>query len=436
VTTAGGVKLLVLPTGDGYNVKAFGAVGDNVADDTAEIQAALTAAGSVGGADVRFPSGSYKVTSTLTVPQRVRLVGNSKLQGGASQLYSLTASSIFYVSGPAPYAYFDLRNMTIWGARNGTQEFLTTPGSSVSYAYSTIEGCYLVNIPRYSLLLTGVHFINNNFQNIVGMTLRGSDCNLRDNYIGFDDQHTTSLSTDALIKIDAATAFALTDNYISSYSSIALTPTPYPLQINNSNAVTLLGNRIDGGTDYSLIFTSAAQQIVAVGNRIASNSTNPPVIFSNVTDITFSNNIVTGLTASQPFAVGASTLTGIILHDNQTNARSDATQHDFVDNSFATSRVDLRHPNLTYLNITANLDFSSAFRNRVITNTGGTGTQFVYITGGNFKPGDMFYFRNTGARLIIYNSTTSASIYDSSSSGYTTGKVFCYVAGSVVASSV
>lgn len=45
------------------NVKAFGATGDGVTDDTAAIQAALDAAYSTGFSAVRFPAGTYKVTA-------------------------------------------------------------------------------------------------------------------------------------------------------------------------------------------------------------------------------------------------------------------------------------------------------------------------------------------------------------------------------------
>lgn len=42
-----------------YNVRAFGAVGDGVADDTAEIQAAINACQTAGGGTVFFPGGTY-----------------------------------------------------------------------------------------------------------------------------------------------------------------------------------------------------------------------------------------------------------------------------------------------------------------------------------------------------------------------------------------
>src|SRR5690349_6913717 len=49
------------------NVKAFGAVGDGVTDDTAAIQAALNAVPGIGGV-VYVPAGTYLLTSGLAVP--------------------------------------------------------------------------------------------------------------------------------------------------------------------------------------------------------------------------------------------------------------------------------------------------------------------------------------------------------------------------------
>jgi hypothetical protein len=72
------------------NVKTYGALGDGIADDTAAIQLALTAAGTLttpntyytaqgkGGTIVFLPPGNYLTTSTLTIPQGVSLVGAGK----------------------------------------------------------------------------------------------------------------------------------------------------------------------------------------------------------------------------------------------------------------------------------------------------------------------------------------------------------------------
>lgn len=62
---------------DTISVKDYGAVGDGVADDTAAIQAAITAANN--SAFVFFPSGNYKVIGTLNMPRNVS--GNFTITG-------------------------------------------------------------------------------------------------------------------------------------------------------------------------------------------------------------------------------------------------------------------------------------------------------------------------------------------------------------------
>jgi hypothetical protein len=71
------------------NVKDFGAVGNGSTDDTSAIQAAINAAAAKGGS-VYFPSGVYKVSSTLTVSGKNPMI---RLFGESSQDF-LTGSSI------------------------------------------------------------------------------------------------------------------------------------------------------------------------------------------------------------------------------------------------------------------------------------------------------------------------------------------------------
>jgi hypothetical protein len=64
---------------DMVSVKDFGAVGNNVTDDTAAIQAAITAVGAAGGGTVYFPRGMYVITSALNLSaQSVVLMGDSR----------------------------------------------------------------------------------------------------------------------------------------------------------------------------------------------------------------------------------------------------------------------------------------------------------------------------------------------------------------------
>ena len=53
---------------ESFSVKDFGAVGDGVTDDTAAIQAALSALFSASGGSLYFPKGTFKITAKLTIP--------------------------------------------------------------------------------------------------------------------------------------------------------------------------------------------------------------------------------------------------------------------------------------------------------------------------------------------------------------------------------
>lgn len=71
-------KVPVFAFTSGANVKTYGAVGDGVANDTAAFQAALAASTSV-----YVPPGTYKITSTLAVPNNTSLIGAGR---GATKL--------------------------------------------------------------------------------------------------------------------------------------------------------------------------------------------------------------------------------------------------------------------------------------------------------------------------------------------------------------
>lgn len=67
-----GLELVEAAAANVYNVKYYGAKGDNTADDTAAIQAALAAANSAGGGVVEITPGTYKVGGTLVVNSGVQ----------------------------------------------------------------------------------------------------------------------------------------------------------------------------------------------------------------------------------------------------------------------------------------------------------------------------------------------------------------------------
>ncbi len=110
---------LAAATGDIISVKDYGAVGNGVHDDTSNIQNAINTIGA--NSSLYFPTGIYKVTSTITVSQnRVHLLGagvyatqilfapssNStcfKFSAGASVLYQGSVRNMAFYSSDTTY---------------------------------------------------------------------------------------------------------------------------------------------------------------------------------------------------------------------------------------------------------------------------------------------------------------------------------------------
>lgn len=103
------------------SIKDFGAVGDGSTDDTAAIQAALDASGSINstGVVLFFPPGRYRVSSTLTIPttagQGLHLQGASKSCTAILRTNAFTSGDLFYAGTISGFlvSFLTISDMTI-----------------------------------------------------------------------------------------------------------------------------------------------------------------------------------------------------------------------------------------------------------------------------------------------------------------------------------
>jgi hypothetical protein len=144
VTTAGGVKLYVVPQNGCLNVKAFGAKGDGITDDTAALLKAYEAACLVKGT-VLVPAGTY-ISSGIDLggaPHRGATWqgeaydgrGNSYLASTIKLKNGANRTLFTYLAGDAPHQIF--RNIIFDGNQNqqSANEYLVKSNNDLVTAY-------------------------------------------------------------------------------------------------------------------------------------------------------------------------------------------------------------------------------------------------------------------------------------------------------------
>jgi hypothetical protein len=130
------------------SVKDFGALGDNTADDTAAIQAAidhaetLSAAGAASAVEIYFPGGDYKVTAKITIQDDyIRLTGDGRFASTIVVSSSIDVFEFKKSDGSILY-YGGIHNI---GIRSTNGANLTTGAFLKLYNTTSFEvvGCQL-----------------------------------------------------------------------------------------------------------------------------------------------------------------------------------------------------------------------------------------------------------------------------------------------------
>lgn len=121
--------------GMGYDVKAFGATGDGVTDDSAAIQACINYVNTLDAPSgtILFPVGVYLVNTVLTVYTKLNFVG----QGYTSQIKTTGSNAMFTYTGSIAWTRFENLRMT------SSAGDIFAPGSSAHWSQGLIEKCWI-----------------------------------------------------------------------------------------------------------------------------------------------------------------------------------------------------------------------------------------------------------------------------------------------------
>ncbi len=139
-------RTMALRFADVINVKDFGAVGDGVADDTSEIQAALDHCrdDAAGSAAVFVPPGDYLISSALIIYSDCRIYGVGKASGRSSRIFATTDITLLKTPGASGVVYF---GVTIEGLNLDRSTIATTTTPHVEIInpqFGSIRDCYVL----------------------------------------------------------------------------------------------------------------------------------------------------------------------------------------------------------------------------------------------------------------------------------------------------
>lgn len=123
-----------------FNVKAYGALGDNSTNDTTAIQAAITAAQTAGGT-VYLPQGIYRISAALTVTASNVVIKGAGFGATTIYLNNTSNTNMITVSGTGT-VNVAIQDITLNG--NKANNLVSGHGISINTPYSTTDTQHLI----------------------------------------------------------------------------------------------------------------------------------------------------------------------------------------------------------------------------------------------------------------------------------------------------
>ena len=435
------------------NVKDYGAVGDGVADDTAEIHLARDAAG-VGG-KVFFPSGTYLVDGLTAsmANQTWELASGAtvKMKTGAAEILHVTAANVTVTGGT-----FDGSNGTV---NDWSQMGIKVTGDGVTIRNATVQnspshGVYAINCSRVTVTnctITEPHEY--------GIMVQRSDAGSVVDDILITDNIVVSAWSDAHgIYVRGDSQSLLVNRATISRNTVRLTGTPvgetggiiffngvdWMISDNIVRGATLgittpapkraviSGNLVTGFTDIGIEVPGNVDQCVIRGNIVDPSGTIAPsgIQFSTgtINELTVSGNTIKNFTATgsrhidfnSGSIINRVALTGNTIRSNCASFRAVwvngaasnlAVVGNVIDgNGTASSGGIIFNSAITGLTVTGNL-FANLSQGAVVLATGSAVTQdYIVVSGNTYNSSAVIYNGNYGSGAAALGKNVSTEL--------------------------
>ena len=274
---------------DVVSAKDFGAVGDGIADDTVALQAAINAG------SVCLPTGTYLVTTTLSVPANRSILGNE----GVRILYTGSGTAL-QLGG----SNIEIQNLTLDGNRTGTTYVAgsnaitaNAPSWAARYANIRVFSCTITNWDDNAVCMGYIENVDIT-ENTISRIGRAGVLLLSPRRSRVNGNRISNITPGAGGAAPLLNAYGITFTR-NATDNFALDPLP-----NDCEAV---GNIVDGVPTWEGIDTHGGQNIRFVDNTvencfigIAVVPGDGPTIPANASECVIVNNNVDGNNAGGP----------------------------------------------------------------------------------------------------------------------------------------
>jgi parallel beta-helix repeat protein len=268
-----------------YNVKQYGAKGNGVTDDTAAIQAAISAANTAGGGWVYFPVGIFIISASLVLHDDVHLIGpsaNFKETTKGATIQTAAAGTLAGSSAPmvnvnnTKYAGVHRLSFVVAGGNNTNTTYGISDFSDTTHqaTFLTVEDCSFNFFGGEVIALYGnVNYIMRNRADNCGArfihlkTSGGGPGAGSDNFVAFNDGGSPATSAGVCsagegIYLDQVSNNTIIGNHMyGMLSGISISASSAYNRIEN--------NRCEKNVDDGI--TDAGQGDMLVGNHCFNN---------------------------------------------------------------------------------------------------------------------------------------------------------------------